>query len=54
MVSQELLQELKVIIKEDYGVELKQDEVSELGNVLVALFELLAKMEQEQHDNEES
>jgi hypothetical protein len=47
MVSQGLLQELRVIIKEDYGIELKQDEVSELGNLLVTLYELLAKMEQE-------
>lgn len=47
MVSQVLLQELRVIIKEDYGIELKQDEVSELGNLLVTLYELLAKMEKE-------
>ncbi len=47
MVSQGLLQELRVIIKEDYDIELKQDEVSELGNLLVTLCELLAKMEQE-------
>jgi len=42
MVSQELLNELKQIILEDYGVNLKPDEVSEIGNALVNFFSLLA------------
>lgn len=43
MVSQELLAELKVIMKEDYGIELNQNALTEFGNMLVAFFELLAK-----------
>lgn len=42
MVSQELLNELKQIILEDYGVNLKPDDVSEIGNNLVNFISLLA------------
>lgn len=52
MVSQALLEELKVIIKEDYGIELPQDELSEFGNFLVGLYELLAKMDQKNNEGE--
>lgn len=45
MLSVELLQELKLILKEDYGVELPPDELSEFGSALVAYQELLAKIE---------
>jgi hypothetical protein len=45
MVSQKLLNELKQIIKEDYGVELTQKETSEVGNTLVQFFELLIKIQ---------
>ena len=41
MVSQELLVELKVIMKEDYGIKLQQDALTEFGNMLVVFFELL-------------
>lgn len=41
MVSHELLEELQAIIKEDYGVNLPVDTVSEIGNSLVGFFELL-------------
>ncbi len=47
MVSQELLAELKVIMKEDYGIDLKQDVLTEFGNMLFAFFELLAKEQQQ-------
>jgi len=43
MVSQKLLQELQTIIKEDYGRDLNEDLVSEIGNGLVDLFEFLVK-----------
>lgn len=42
MVSQELLDELQIIIKEDYKIELTPQEVSEVGNTLVNFFSLLA------------
>lgn len=53
MVSQELLAELKVIMKEDYGIDLKQDVLTEFGNMLFAFFELLAK-EQQKEGNEKN
>lgn len=45
MVNQALLIELKDIIKEDYGVKLSMQAISEIGNSLVGFFELLAKIE---------
>lgn len=45
MVSKKLLQELKQIVKEEYGVELKPKEVSNIGNTLVGFFELLLEIE---------
>ena len=47
MVSQELLLELRMIIKEDYGVELPIQDVSLIGNSLVEVFETLAQMSME-------
>ena len=45
MVTQELLAELRVIMKEDYGIELQQDALTEFGNMLVVFFELLQEKE---------
>lgn len=45
MVSKELLEELRIIIKKDYKINLKPKEVSEIGNSLVSFFELLLKIE---------
>lgn len=45
MVSQKLLDELGTIIKEDYGLELQQEAVSEIGNTLVSFFESLARID---------
>ncbi len=45
MISQELLAELKIIMKEDYGIDLKPDVLTEFANMLVAFFEVLAKKE---------
>ena len=45
MVSQTLLSELNVILREDYGMDLPLTELTELANNLVGIFELLAKMD---------
>lgn len=42
MLSQELLNELKIIIKEDYNLDLKPEVVSDIGYTLVGFFETLA------------
>ena len=47
MVSQVLVEELKMIIKEDYQVELQPEEASEIANSLVSFFNLLLKLESE-------
>jgi len=44
MVSQQLIKELKIIIKEDYGKDLKIKEVAQIANNLVDYFNLLAKI----------
>jgi hypothetical protein len=43
-ISQELLNELRDILREDYGKELNQKELFEVGNSLVLYFDLLAKI----------
>lgn len=53
MVSQQLLDELRNIIKEEYGQDLEMEKVSQIGNGLVGYFDLLAKMYHEnKHNNE--
>jgi len=47
MVSQQLLIELKEIIKDEYDQDLDMDKVSEIGNGLVNFFDLLAKINHE-------
>lgn len=44
MVSKENLSKLKVIIKEEYGRDLSNSEVSELGNGLVNYFKALKRL----------
>ena len=44
MVSQQLLQELKEIIRVEYRRDLSMKEVSEIGNGLVGYYDLLAKI----------
>lgn len=44
MISQELLNELRVIIKEEYGLDLSSEVVSDIGYTLVGYFELLAQV----------
>lgn len=43
-ISQELLDELKTIIKEDYGEELEQSSLAEVANTLLGLGELMVKV----------
>lgn len=47
MVSPELVEELKIIIKEEYQVDLELQEASEVANTLVNFFNLLTKIEYE-------
>lgn len=44
MISQELIDELKTIIKEDYKVDLQPAVVSEIAYTFVIFFETLAKI----------
>lgn len=50
-VSKELILELQQIIKEDYGKEVSFAEASEISNGLVGYFDLLAKIYQENKNN---
>ena len=45
MVSQNLIEELRTIIKEDYGVELEIKEVREIAETLVNFFDILSEVE---------
>ena len=45
MVSQRLIEELKVIIKEEFGVELDAEATKEVANTLVSYFDVLSKVE---------
>jgi len=44
MVSRQLVEELKIIIKEDYRKDLKIKEVAQIAENLVDYFNLLAKI----------
>lgn len=45
MVSQTLVEELRIIIKEDYGVELEMKEAKEVADTLVGFFDILSEVE---------
>lgn len=45
MISLELLAELKIILKEDYGFDLPPATLLEVATTLLGYFETLAKME---------
>ena len=47
MLSQALLEELKVILKEDYGQDLTPEQVFGVGNTLTRYFDLLTKFERQ-------
>lgn len=44
MVSQNLKNELKDIVKEDYGIVLSPNEIEQIANNLVSYFDLLKKI----------
>ncbi len=44
MLSEQTLLELGQILKEEYGVEVSPQNVSEIGHTLVGYFDLLAKI----------
>jgi len=44
MISKSLLDELKTIIREDYGEELDDQKISQIGNSLVSYFDLLKEI----------
>ncbi len=44
MVSRQLLEELKTIIKDEYGKDLEMKEVTSIAENLVGYFDLLAKI----------
>lgn len=54
MVSQSLLEELKNVIYEDYGVKLTPQTLSSLGNDLVQFFEILMSVEFVSESKEEN
>ena len=45
MISQTLLYELRTIVREDYGIVLDAQSLSDFANSLVGFFELLIKIE---------
>lgn len=47
MISEELLEELETILKEDYGFDLQPTELSEIALTLIGYFGILAKIEYE-------
>lgn len=51
MLSRELINELKIILKEEYNLELPYGELTNFAYRLVGLFDLLAKLniKEEQH-----
>ena len=53
MISQQLLEELKIIIKDDYGKDLEMKEVTEIAESLVGYFDLLAKINHHIQNNVE-
>ena len=44
MVSKELIQEFREIVKAEYGLDLSFEEASKTGNDLVDVFDTLAKI----------
>jgi hypothetical protein len=49
MLSQELLKELREIVKEGLGEELNENDLFEFGENLISYFELLAKIYAREH-----
>lgn len=54
MVSQELIRELQSICKEEFKLNLKMDEVTELANTLVNYFEILITINSQKDKNKDA
>ena len=55
MVSQELIRELQSICKDEFKLNLKMDEATELANTLVNYFEILIAIDcQKERNNKKS
>jgi hypothetical protein len=50
MLSKKLLEELKMIVKEDYGIEFTEQETNQIANNLVSYFDLLNKINFRKND----
>jgi hypothetical protein len=46
MIKKELLAELKIILKEEYGIEFTDEEVAEFGECLINCFKILGDKEE--------
>ncbi len=44
MISKKLIDELQIIIKEDYGQELSFEQASSIAHAITSYFDLLAKL----------
>lgn len=53
MVSQELIKELQIIIKEDYSRDLDMTDTAKIANDMVGYFDLLAKIHDREKQNNE-
>ncbi len=51
MASQQLLNELNIILKEDFERELERSELVEVANNFISYFDLLAKINIEKEEN---
>lgn len=52
MLSKQLLDELKLILKEEFNLELSEKDSAKLARNLVGYFELLAKIHYRNRENE--
>lgn len=53
MLSQQLVQELKLILNKEFGLDLENQEVEAVGNELVASYEVLIRLsEHDLHEND--
>ncbi len=54
MVSKKLLGELKLILKEEFNLELNQKNLTKFASSLVGYFDLLAKIHYREYQNGKS
>ncbi|OGM29420.1 hypothetical protein A2801_02270 [Candidatus Woesebacteria bacterium RIFCSPHIGHO2_01_FULL_41_10] len=52
MLNQELINELKDILKDDFGLSLSVEEVKQIATVFISYFDLLAKIDSLNHISE--